>query len=71
VHLASIDSAGRAHVGDNSQETAILEQAEGVDSGLAADYGISAAFESSLNVGHHGGLILDEQHGQKLRFEGG
>jgi hypothetical protein len=70
MNLAAVDSTGGAHVGDHAQKAAVFEQAQSVDSRLAADYGISTALQRGLNVGHDRGLILDEQHGHRLGFEG-
>ena len=71
MHLAAVDAAGRAHVGNDAEKCSVLQQAESIHAGFAADHRISAALESGLHIGHDGRLIFDEQHGQRLRFEGG
>src|ERR1700722_12871112 len=69
MHLPSVHSSGGAHVRHHAQIFAVFQQAEGIRARLAADYGISAALQSGLYVGHDRGLIFDQQHGQRLRFE--
>src|SRR3984885_6050450 len=59
VYLASIHPTGRAHVGYHAQERAIFQQSQRIHARLAADYGISATFESRLHIGHDGGLVFD------------
>jgi hypothetical protein len=67
VNLPAVDAAGSAHVGYDAEKCAFLQQPESIHARFATDHGIAAAFKSGLNICHHGGLILDEQHGQTLR----
>ena len=46
VHLGAVDAAGRAHVGDDAEELAFFEQAQGFGAGLDADDFIAVALES-------------------------
>ncbi len=70
MHLTSVHPAGRAHVRHHPQKCAVFQQAEGIHARLAADHGISAALESGLDVCHDGGLIFDQQHGQRMGSQG-
>jgi hypothetical protein len=70
MYLTAVNAAGRAHVGDYTQECAIFEQTESVYARLAANDGISAALEGGLNVSHDCRLVLDQEHGQRLGSEG-
>ena len=65
----SLNAAMDQSANTTGKET-ITQQAQSIDSRFAADHGISAALQSGLNIGHDGGLILDEQHGHRLGFEG-
>jgi hypothetical protein len=71
MDLASINAARGAHVRDDAHEGAVLEQAEGLYAGFAADHGISTALESGPYIGHDGGLILDEQHRERRQLHRG
>jgi hypothetical protein len=67
VNLPAVHAAGSAHVGYDAEKCAFFEQTQSIHARFATDYGIAAALKSGLNICHHGGLILDEQHGQRLR----
>src|SRR5579862_8691338 len=71
MHVSSVHAAGSAHVRDDPKKFSRFEQPQTIDTGLGANHCISAPFKCSTNVGHHSGFILDEQHRQSGRFQGG
>ena len=64
VDLSAVDAAGRAHVGNHTEELARFQQAQSFDAGLGADHGIAAAFERGADASHNGRLVLDQQDRQ-------
>ncbi len=64
VDIGAVHASGRAHVGDHAQKFSRLQQPQSFGAGFGANHGVAAAFQRGSDVGHHGRLILDEQHRQ-------
>ena len=68
MDVGAINAAGGTHVGNYAEKLSRFQQAQAFDAGLGANHGVAAALQGGSNIGHYGGLVLDEQHGQSSGF---